>query len=188
MEAIQDTSHSGFDYRHEGLVCSVWPYVRGHFGRGFLYHLWSLVEAEKDWHSIMWETPESNTPISQKGDLVSFVHYMESFLDPKSILIVQDNHTREIAGFIWFNRQKPDSAYGSIWISKKYRGHVSREAVKLGMEYAFHARGWKSLFAVTPWPVARNLLVKCGWRELAKLPEMYNIDVYMLAVKESDHG
>lgn len=170
-------------------MCSVWPYGRGYFGRAFLYHIWTLVEAENDWDSILWDALESTTPISQKGDLVGFINYMENVFDPKSMLIIQDNASREIAGFIWFNRQKPESAFGSIWVSKKYRGHVSREAVKLGMNYAFNDRGWKTLYAVTPWPVARNLLTRCGWKLLAKLPEVYKIDVYyLMSKKESFHG
>lgn len=183
-----DTSRTG--YRHEGLICSVWPYLRGHFGRDFLYHLWCLIEAEKDWPSIFWEYKPSDTPISQHGDVVEWVHYMESLLDPKSLLIVQDNLSGQIAGLIWFNRQKPESAFGSIWISKKFRGQqLPREAVRLGLEYAFYARGWKQVFAITPWPIARNLLKRCGWSELAAVPEMFSrATVYLMSIKESDYG
>ena len=182
------TSPTGSDYRHEGKFCSVWPYLRGHFERDFLYKLWCIIEAEQDWKSLLWEMPPSDTPIDQRGDLIEWIHYMESILDPKSLLMVQDNQSKEIAGLIWFNRQKPDSAHGAIWMSKKYRGGYTREAVKLGLEYAFYARGWQTIYAITPWAVARNLLRKCGWTQLAKVPELYGRDVYMMAIKEQNYG
>lgn len=176
------------NYRYEGKFCCVYPYARGYFDRDFIYKLWCLIEAEHDWPSIMWESEPSDTPIDQRGDLIEWVHYMESFLDPKALLMVQDNRSKEIAGLIWFNRQRSVSAHGAIWISKAYRGLFSREAIQLGLEYAFYARHWQTVYAVTPWPVARNLLLKCGWRELAKVPELYGRDVYMMAIKENEYG
>jgi len=167
----------------------VWPYARGYFSRDFLYRLWTLIEAENDWSSILWEYEPSETPIDQHGDLVEWIYWMQNLLDPKSLLMVQDGISKEIAGLIWFNRQKADSAYGAIWISKRYRGTpVSREAVSMGLEYAFYARGWKTVYAVTPWAIARNLLRRCGFSQLAKVPEYFGIDVYLMAIKEKDYG
>src|SRR5690349_10415901 len=177
-------------YRHEGTICTVWPYLRGHFDRDFLYSLWTLIEAENDWPSILWEHQESDTPISQHGDLVDWIHYMESLLDPKALLIVQDNLSGRIAGLIWFHRQKAESAHGAIWMSKKYRGQrIVREAVALGLEYAFYARNWKQVFAITPWPIARNLLKRCGFSQLAAVPDMFaGGTVYLMGMKECDYG
>jgi len=151
--------------------------------------MWSLIEAENDWPSIMWEYEPSDTPISQHGDLVEWIHYMENPFDQKALMLVQDNHSKRVCGLIWFNKMKADSAHGSIWMSKEVRGlpHV-REAVKLGLEYAFYARGWKTVYAITPWAIARNLLRRCDFKELATIPEVYGRTTYLMAIKEHDYG
>lgn len=189
MEQQSATSLIGCDYKYAGSYCSVFPYVRGHFSRDFLYRLWCLIEAEGDWPSIMWDRPASDTPIDQLGDLVDWIHSIENLLDPKALLLVQDGLTKEIAGLIWYYRQKEDSAHGVVWISKKYRGtHLSRDAIRMALEYAFYARHWKTVYGVTPWAIARNLLRRCGFTELAKIPEYYGKDVYLMRIKEEDYG
>jgi RimJ/RimL family protein N-acetyltransferase len=189
MEPQSDISPTGSEYRHVGEYCSVWPYVRGHFSRDFLYRLWTLIEAEHDWPSILWEYEPSTTPIDQHGDLVEWIYYMQSLLDPKALLMVQDQLSKEIAGLIWFYRQKEDSAHASIWISKRYRGTaLTRDAVSMGLEYAFYARHWKTVYAVTPWAIARNLLKRCGFSQLASVPEYFGRDVHLMAIKEKDYG
>lgn len=181
------TSLTGYSYVDNHV--SMFPYVRGHFDRDFLYRLWTLIEAENDWPAIMWDYKESDTPISQHGDLVEWIHYMESPFDPKALMLVQDNDTKRICGLIWFNKIKADSAHGSIWMSREARGqpHV-REAVNLGLEYAFYARGWKAVYALTPWAVAKNLLRRCAFTEVAVIPDVFGPKVYLMAIKESDYG
>ncbi len=187
MEPQSATYPTG--YKYAGNYCSVFPYVRGHFSRDFLYRLWCLIEAEGDWPSLLWEYEPSDTPIDQHGDLTEWIHFTESYLNPKALLLVQDAISKEIAGLIWFSKQNENSAHGSIWISKLYRGTpLSRESVALGLEYAFYARGWKTIFAVTPWAIARNLLRRCGFSILAKVPQFYVKDVYLMGIEEKDYG
>lgn len=186
--ALQGTSPSGHRYELEGKLCRVWPYLRGHFSRDFLYRLWLLIEAEGDWPYLFWDSDKSDTPVEMRGDLVEWIHFMETMLDPKTLLLVQSTETQEIAGMIWFNKQKKTSAFGSIWISKKYRGALTREAISLGLEFGFYMKRWSTIYAITPWTIARNLLLHCGFKEVAKLRDLVDQEAYLMCLKEEDYG
>lgn len=178
----------------EGEHVVIWPYVRGYFPRTTLFDLWHLIEEAGDWQPFFWnETVYPNTPVSQMGDPTDWLSFIEDHRDPKAVLIVQAKSNNEIAGLIWFNHQEPTRAFGSIWMRPKYRGIASREAVNLGLEYAFYARGWQEIWATTPFPVARNLIVKCGFREIAWIPGFATVgqnpaSIYILRIKESEYG
>ena len=157
-----------------GDFCTIWPYARGYYERDMPYKLWTLLEAEgpKTWEQIFWDDPYADDPteVPRFGDLVDWMLFM--FRQDRTWLIVQANNTKEICGLIWYEKS-PDKElpHGNIWIARQYRGGgYARDAVRLGCEYAFGAMGWDGLYTATPWPVARNLVRRCGWRALPDIP------------------
>lgn len=192
----QATSHIGFDrqYTLQGEHVTLWPYVRGHYPRSFLFDVWALIEKAGDWGRFFWDTTGLDTPVPTKGDIVDWVTFVETPVDQKAILVVQAVQGGEICGLVWFNRIQSDCAFGSIWMRPEYRGLAhSREAINVGLEYAFYLRGWKEVFAMTPFPLARNLVKRCGFKDVALLPNVYRIGgeptkVHVLGIKEADYG
>jgi hypothetical protein len=166
----------------------LFPYLRGHYHRDILHDLWVLIELDNDWERLFWNRRYDTTPVKLKGDLVDWIQFVEHPVDRKSFLIALTNDTHEIAGLVWFYNMTDELAHGSIWMARKFRGLYTREAVNIGLEYSFYARGWKTVWAGTPWPVARNLLLRCGFKLKNEIDELYGKRLYLLSCKEEDYG
>ena len=165
----------------QGEHVSLWIYSRGEAARDLPYLLWQKVEAAGDWERILWTDLFEPTRIPRWGDLVHWISFMHSDADPKVFLLVADNETGEVAGFIWFNRIHKGTAYGSIWICPSYRGkpHV-REAGHLGLRWAHEVMGWDTVYTITPWPDVRNFDKRIGFKEVAFIPKLCGPDVWLL--------
>jgi len=171
----------------QGQHVTLWIYSRGEAARDLPWQLWRMVEDAGDWQRILWTNPwvDNPTRVSRFGDLVHWTAFMHADGDPKMFLLVSDNETGDIAGFIWFNRivgvGDRSSAYGSIWMAPLYRGrpHV-REAGILGLNWAHSVMGWKTVYTITPWPDVRNFDKRIGFREVAFVPKLAGPDVWLL--------
>src|SRR3990167_6804788 len=141
----------------QGKHVTLWMYSRGEAARDLPYQLWKMVEDAGYWERLLWQSPYEPTRVPRFGDLVHWTAFMHADGDPKMFLLVADNETGDIAGFIWFNRILAQSAYGNIWMAPLYRGrpHV-REAGTLGLNWAHSVMGWKTVYTITPWPDVRN--------------------------------
>jgi len=155
------------------------------------FELWAVMEQANAWPFLFWDQTEyEKTPVPICGDPADFVKFMAD----KQFLIFQSRETGEIAGCIWFDKiKKGQSAFGSIWMLPKFRGQPSREAVRIGMEYGFYAMGWPTIWALTPWPIARNLIKHCGFEDVVVIPGLYVVgdrpaDVYLLKAEETNYG
>lgn len=164
-----------------GEHVTLWVYARGEAARDLPHQLWAMIEEAGDWQRIMWVDQTEPSRVSKFGDLAHFVAYMFDDRDPKIWLLVSDNETGDIAGVIWFNKITKKSAYGSIWMSPKYRGkpHV-REAGKLGLAFGHELMGWDLISTATPWPDVRNFDKRLGFKEVAFVPKVFGVDVWLL--------
>ncbi len=185
MEPQSAISPIGCDLIGQGITA--FPYLRGHYHRDILHDIWCLIELDKDWQTLFWQRRYEETPVPLIGDLVDWIQFVEHPVDRKSFLIMLTNDTREIAGLVWFYNMSDLMAHGSIWMAKKFRGKHTREAIALGLEYAFKGRNWQSVWAGTPYAIARNLLIRCGFQLRNIVDELYGRPVYLLSCKESDY-
>lgn len=170
----------------QGKHISLWAYVRGEAARDLPYTLWQMVEEAGDWKKLFWVDAFQPSRVPMFGDLVHWVDFMHSVYDPKVFVLVADNETGAIAGFIWFNRLSAESVYGSIWIAPKFRGkpHV-REAGVLGLRWAHELLRVPVVYTITPWPEVKNFDKRIGFKELAVVPKLCGPDVYLLEHRES---
>ncbi len=173
----------------QGEFVSLWVYSRGEAARDLPYTLWSMVEANNDWEQLFWIDPYESTRIPKFGDLVHWLTFMHGDGDPKVFLLVSDNETGNIAGFIFFNRIIKSTAYGSIWIDPKFRGKQHpREAGCLGLRWAHEIMKWHTVYTITPWPDVRNFDKRIGFQEVAFIPKLCGPDVWLLEHKEASNG
>ena len=166
----------------QGKYVTLWIYSRGEAARDLPWQLWRMVEDAGDWQRLLWTDPYDETRVPKFGDLTHWVGFMHGDGDPKQFLLVADNETGDIAGFIWFNRVRmKESAYGSIWMAPKYRGrpHV-REAGVLGLRWAHEIMEWPTVYTITPHPDVRNFDRKIGFEDVAFVPELCGPDVWLL--------
>ena len=171
----------------QGQHVSLWAYSRGEAARDLPYLLWKMVEDAGDWERILWTDQFEPTRVPRWGDLVHWVAFMHGDVDPKVFVLVADNETGDIAGFVWFNRViHGKSAYGSIWMAPGYRGkpHV-REAGELGLRWAHEVMQWETVYTITPWPDVRNFDRRIGFKDVAFIPKLAGPDVWLL---EHSHG
>ena len=164
-----------------GEHVSLWLYSRGEAARDFPYMIWRMIEDAGDWKRILWTDFTEPSRVSKFGDLPHWVAYMFDDRDPKVWVMVADNATGDIAGVIWFNKIIQGNAYGSIWMDPKFRGkpHV-REAGKLGLRFGHEVMGWNTISTATPWPDVRNFDKRLGFKEVAFIPKVFGIDVWLL--------
>jgi len=164
-----------------GEHVSLWAYARGEAARDLPYQLWTMIEAAGDWQRIMWVDHNEPSRVPKFGDLAHWVAYMFDDRDSKVWLLVGDNATGDIAGVIWFNKIIAGTAYGSIWMAPNYRGkpHV-REAGKLGLAFGHDTMGWETIRTITPWPDVRNFDKRLGFQEVAFIPKVFGVDVWLL--------
>lgn len=190
MEPMSDTflSFPEKEYSLVGEHLTLFPYLRGHYHRDILHDVWTLIELDNAWDNLFWNREYDVTPVALRGDLTDWISYVEHPVDRKSFLIALTNDTHEIAGLIWFYNMKDESAQGSIWMARKFNGAYTREAVLLGLEYGFRARKWQTVWAGTPWPVARNLLLRCGFKLKNEIDELYGKRLYLMSCKEADYA
>ena len=164
-----------------GEHVSLWVYSRGEAARDLPYILWQMIEDAGDWHRIMWIDINEPTRVPRFGDLAHWMAYMFDDRDIKIWLLVSDNETGDIAGVIWFNKIVKNTAYGSIWMSPKFRGkpHV-REAGKLGLHFGHDLMNWDTIYTTTPWPDVRNFDRRLGFKDVMFIPKIFGIDVWLL--------
>lgn len=156
---------------------SLWAYSRGEAARDLPYLLWKMVEEAGDWHKIIPQNiNDDSTRIELHGDLI---HWME-WLRDKAIVIIAHNETGDICGFGWYSDQIGGTALTSIWIAPRWRGLITREAVFAGIKFGYEMLGLKTLQTITPWPIARNLAKKCGFKEVAFIPKHFGPDMWLL--------
>src|SRR5881296_2120366 len=179
--------------RLTGTLVRVWPYQRGTYVRDAIYGLWRMVENSQAGHRLFWGSQE---PEAIHGDLTAFCEFFDPIRNPgRLLLIVQAIETNAVAGFIWFDDLIPSfRAFGSIFMLPQFRGAPSREAVHLGLRYAFEVQDWQSVWAATPWGEAAKLLADSGFSCVALLPELAlvkgepkTVSIYRIT-KESSHG
>ena len=162
-----------------GKHATIWAYARGYMARDLPYQLWWMIEQAEDWHKLFWEDDAKDTPISKFGDLTHWMAYMAD----KIWLIITDNATSQIAGIGWFSDHRSDTALTSIWIAPLWRGKwLAREAIELGCEFGYVELGLKTIQTITPWPLARNLAQRAGFRTVCRIPKHCGLpqDVWLL--------
>lgn len=127
--------------------------------------VWQAVEKAGDWDKLFWWEEPGDTPHGQRGDLVSVVQYITDHDDPKILFIGE--HENQIVGITWFHEQKLGTCQSGIWVAPKFRGIFSRQLVNESMALLKEWHGIKQVFAVTQWPICRNLCRKTGFVETA---------------------
>jgi len=174
-----------------GTRIRLWPYVRGVYGRDTLYRLWCVIEEAQAGPLLFWASQDQPEIHS---DLVAFVKFFD---DPTRLLQVVTNiDSTEIIGCIWFDEIVPRyRAFGSMFIVPKFQGGTySREAMDMGLRYAFEILELKQVWGATPWLPARRLCLRSGFEVVAMLPgfTLVNgvpVDVTILRImKEQFHG
>ena len=160
-----------------GEHVSLYAYSRGWAARDLPYQLWRMIEDANDWSQLIWEDDVKDTRVSKFGDLT---HWM-AFMEDKMWLLIVDNATQVICGLGWFSDRRGSTALSSIWMAPQWRGKPhSREAIKLGIEFGYQELNLTTIQSITPWPIARNLCVKCGYRVIAFIPKHFGHDVWFL--------
>lgn len=165
----------------QGQYVSLWIYSRGEAARDLPWQLWRMVEDAGDWERILWTDMSEPSRVPRWGDLTHWVAYMHGPEDQKAFLLIADNETGDLAGFIWFNRMIQQTAWGSIWVHPKYRGKPhAREAGKLALQWAHGDMGWHTVFTLTPWPEVRNFDKRLGFKDVTFIPKIFGPDVWLM--------
>ena len=163
---------------------SFWTYSRGEAARDLPYQLWRMIEDANDWDHIMYghECVEDSR-VLKHGDLVD---WMTMFLSEKRVWnMIVDNATGDICGLGWYANFQNDSATCHIWMAPQYRGKPhSRDAVKLGIDFGHNELGISVLLAFTPFPLARNLARRAGFKDVCFIPHLFGHDVWLLEHKK----
>jgi len=139
------------------------PYLRGYVPRNTLGKVWGAIEQAGDWDKLFWWDEPIESPFPQQGDLVSFMAYMADRDDLKTLFIGE--HEGELVGITWFHEEKHGTCQSGIWVAPKWRGVFSRQLVNESMVLLKQLKGIKQVFALTQWPVCRNLCRKTGFVE-----------------------
>ena len=156
--------------RLQGKLVTLTPYVHGYSSRDMLYQLWVLIEQEKVWNLIFYDTQESETPVPTRGDLGTFAVYMAT--PGRLPLIVQDNKSGEISGLMWYDSIIPKfRAQGSYWMRRRFWGHRTREAALIALDYGFHYLNLKTVWAFTPWLTSVKTTNSLGFTYVASIPD-----------------
>jgi RimJ/RimL family protein N-acetyltransferase len=164
----------------QGEHVSIWLYARGYAARDLPYQLWRLIEDAGDWGRIILEDGVQDSRVSKFGDLTHWIDYMSD----KTWLLIADNATGDICGLGWFSDRRGDTALSSIWMAPGWRGKPhSREAIKLGVEFGYKELGLKTIQSITPWPLARNLARRAGFKVVCQIPKHFGADVWLLEHK-----
>jgi len=135
-----------------------------------MYQIWAAMEKEDALKLVFYEkyAPDT-TPISTHADL-PFV--MEYFCDPKKIIILVTGDNDELAGVMWFDGIIPDfKLFASYWFRRKYWGHASREACKIGIDWVFNDLKIPAIWSVTPWLTSVKTTNTLGFEYLVALPD-----------------
>lgn len=151
--------------RYEGEYVRLVPLVRGmNDERGVLgFVIWSAIEQAGDWERIFWDTPADH----RKGDLFDWMAYLAQVENPPTLVMFENRETNALAGVIWFNTFDPKdgSAHIHIWTDPAHRGFPTREMALMATDYAFMVLKLKRLIGISPYPVIRNLGLRCGFKE-----------------------
>lgn len=158
------------------------PYLRGYSHRAVLGHLWANIEEAGDWDKLFWESKyDENCPQKFRGDLVDWIYTMEHPYDPARLLMGIEKSSEELVGISFYKQIKNKSAHGAIWVKPKFRGKYSRDFLDLTLRDAFEIQELDLVYACTPWPIARNLIKKTGFKDQAKIQ-----GVYLLTCEKDD--
>lgn len=177
--------------RYIGQHVRLWPYLRGAYSKDLLYRLWALVAKEEAFHHLFWGLHEVE---SRHGDLEHFCRFFGEETG-RQLFIVQAIEKDELAGFLWLDDVVPfHRGIGSVFMSPAYRGKAAAEAVRLFCDYCFTNMGIQSIWGVTPWPEAANLIMGVGFERMALLPQFamvkgisHDVRIFRL-LKEQFHG
>lgn len=160
-----------------GKYVSLWVYSRGEAARDLPYQLWKMIEDAGDWDKIFWGEDDKTTRISKHGDLIAWMEWMIG----KALILIVDNATQAICGLGWFSDMQGGNALTSIWMAPQWRGKPhSREATMLGVRFGYDNLGLTTIQTMTPWPIARNLAVKAGFKIVSFIPKLFGPDVWLL--------
>ena len=147
--------------RYEGEHVRLVPLVRGmNDERGVIaFVIWNAIEQAGDWERIFWDSPAD----PKKGDLFFFLEAMAN----SAAVMFEERQTNALAGLIWFNTFDPKdgSAHIHIWTDPVHRGAPTREMALIATDYAFIVLKLKRLIGISPYPVIRNLGLRCGYKE-----------------------
>lgn len=140
------------------------PLVRGENDeRGVLaYVLWTAIEQAGDWDKLFWDIPRER----RKGDLFHWCYYLANDANPTS-MVMFTNLEGALAGIIWWNSYKEadGSAQIHVWIDPAHRGPATREMGLMATEYAREVLKLKKVIGISPYPIVRNMGLKCGYKE-----------------------
>lgn len=159
--------------RLTGQHVTLWPYARGCYPRQTLATLWQMVEQEGGADRIFHaQQAPRETPTPTRGDLVSFVRYFEP--EPagsRLLLMVQSRADDQLAGLFWFDDiVLGHRASANVFYRRRYWGEAAREASRLACRYGFEHLGYRTIWAMTPWPLAVSHAEAIGFERVAVLP------------------
>lgn len=160
---------------------SLWAYSRGEAARDLPWIIWRMVEDAGDWDKLVhWNPPEEDSRVPVRGDLIEFIEWMKG----KLFVLAVNNATGDIVGFGWYSDIRNGTALTSIWVNPLHRGKFSREITFAGIKFGYEMLGLETLQTMTPWPIARNLARKCGFKDIAFIPKHFGIDTWLLEHKK----
>ena len=153
----------------------LWPYIRGNVPRGTSLALWQMIEAEGGMERLFYgqvPTPSAYSTIGDPAEFLALLH------KPNTLpFLVQDQKTEAMVGLWWFDDVVPGfRASANIWMSRKSWGKPAREATRTAVEYGFNKLGFVSVWGFTPWPIAKEHAVACGFKEITTLPGYVCLD------------
>ena len=164
-----------------GKHVSLFVYARGEAARDLPYTLWQMIEEASDWPRIFWANDYPPARIPQGGDLSEWCNYLHYGKDEKVFCLVVDRFNGDIIGLIWASDVVAERAFMAGWMTPKMRGKPhAREAVHLFVDFLHNTLHIPVIVAVTPWIEARNLVKRCGFKDICFIPNTYRKDVWLL--------
>lgn len=175
LSTVSAISHNGgskeaFDEsRLTGQHVVLWPYVRGYLPRDLPYQLWSIMEKEDILKYVFYENPTNDLEQKAHGDLAHFIAF---FSDPKKlILLSQHIQSKEWAGMLWVDVEKPGyRCLAGWWMRRRFWGEPTREAGRMACDYYFNCIGLEHIWGFTPWETSAKSSISFGFEYVDALP------------------
>lgn len=181
---VLETSRDCF----EGSLVKLYPYWRGAIRRTILIELWAIMEETNGGDIVFYSGQHPETPVARRGDPTEFIQYFSD--EKRSLLIIQDKASEQIAGFTWFDDFIPDyRCMCGLFFRKNYRGKIAEEGAKLSIRYAHDILRVRDIWGFTPWVHARKFAEKIGMEWITTLPGLFKIndkpaDIYVTKISK----
>jgi hypothetical protein len=179
--------------RLTGQHVRLWPYVRGAWPRETPYRLWQMVEGEQAGERLFWVESAGGLRGQTVGDLHDFVGFLGA--ERRLVLMAESTaHPGDLAGLFWFDDiTVGHKASAGVCYRRRYWGAPAREASHLALGYGFAAWGLASIWAYTPFRIAKRHAEACGMRTVATLPDFIRIgdvghDLHLCRITREEYG